>query len=167
MNVQFKFAHGIYTFYYVWYMFIFIKTNVLYKALKNPCVLLSQLFIRNFSKKGCSHFGFGWNSSSYCCIDSFKCTKPVLVITIFLFFLHMQDHDSGWKGPRESSSPSNLLLKEVSRGKRSSLSPVWTSLFQFMPIVYHSPSVHHGEAHCLHRDVTHWEDHIWNHYCFS
>lgn len=95
-------------------MFIFIKTNVLYKALKNPSVLQSQLFIRNFSKKGSSHFGFGWNSSSYCCIDSFKCTKPVLVTTIFLFFLHMQDHDSGWKGPWESSSPSNLLLKAVS-----------------------------------------------------
>lgn len=67
-------------------MLIFIKINVLYKALKNPHVLQNQLSIRNFSKKGCSLFGFQWSSSSYCCIDSFKCTKPVLEITIFYSF---------------------------------------------------------------------------------
>ena len=162
MNVQFKFVQGVCMFYSVWCVFIFIKTNVLYKALKNPQVLQSQLFIRNFTKNGCSRFGFRWSSSSYCCIDSFKCTKLDLVITIFLFLLHMQDQDSGWKGPQEFSSPSNLPLKAVSWGKRSSLSPVWTSLFQFMSIVSHPPSMHHGEAQCLHRDVTDWEDHIWN-----
>lgn len=87
--------------------------------------------------------------------DSFKCRKPLLVITIFLFFLHMQDYDSSWAGPQEFSSPSSLLLTAVSWGK-------WTSLFQFMPIVSHPPSMHHGEAQCLHRDATDWEDHIWS-----
>lgn len=112
MNVQFKFVQEVHKFYSVWCMFIFIKTNVPYKALKNPWELQSQPFIIKFSKERCGHFCFRWSRSSAGSIDSPKCTKPVLVITIFLLLLHMQDHDSGWKERKQCSSPSNLLLKE-------------------------------------------------------
>lgn len=110
MNVQFKFVQEVYKFYSVWCMFVFIKTNVLYKALQNPWVQ-SQPFIIKFSKKGCGHFCFRWSRSSYGSIDPPKCTKPVLVITTFLLLLHMQDHDSGWKKCKQCFTPSNLLLK--------------------------------------------------------
>lgn len=147
-------------------MFIFIKTKDLYKILKNPCVLEYQLLSEHLAKRGVVT-GFRWRSSSYCCINSFKCTKQVLVITIFLFLLHMQNHDSGWKEPQEFSSLSNLLLQAVSGGKRCFLSPAWTSLFQVMLIVSLPPSMNHGEVKCLHRSLTDWDDHIqkvftWN-----
>lgn len=96
---------------FLWCTFIFMKTNALHKALKNTRATKSALHQR-LQQKGSSHFGFRWSISSCSCIDSFKPPEPVPLIIIF--FLHMQDHNLGWKGPQEFSSSFNLLLKAAS-----------------------------------------------------
>lgn len=104
-------------------VFISINSKNLYKLFKKSICARNQLLSECLAKRDVVT-GFRWRNSSYCCINSLECTKQVLAITIFLFLWHVHNHDSGWKGPQEFSSLSNLLLQAVSKGKRCCLCPV-------------------------------------------
>lgn len=144
-------------FYSMWRSLFSWSLKIYIKLKKNPCVLEYQLLSECLAKRDVV-IGFRWRSCSYYCIDSFKGTKQFLIITILLFLWHIQNHDSGWKGPQEFSSLSNLLLQGLSEGKRCCLSSVWTSLFQVMPVVSHAPSTHPDKVRWLQRNLTVCED---------